>query len=326
MNIAFLYEHPQWSGQLLDCFEGRGVELARVNVADLAFDTSRAPEFDAAINRINIMPSAERDPRVVFQVMHYLKWLEIAGIRVINGSTAHNIGSSKVMQNGVFSNLGLRHPRGIAIYRLSDALEAAAQIGYPVIVKPNIGGSGSGVALFEKKAELEQVVANRSLDLGIDRTGLVQQYINTDGYVYRVEMLGDELFYSIRQQIQQGSFNYCAADGCSTDSPQEEEAGTKETGVEEVDSEEGFDFCAIDGGDRIGVFEPSPAIIDSVAAVLRQCQADLGGVEYFIEQDSGEPVFYDFNPYSNFVSNGPELLGFSPENRYIDFVMGRLAG
>ena len=317
MQIAFLYEHPEWSKALLEAFSGCGIELVPVNVADLVFDTSSRPRFDAAINRINIMPSAETDPRVVFQVMHYLSWLEISGTRVINGAMSHTIGSSKVMQNGVFASLGLRHPKGIAIYRPADAPDAARKIGYPVIVKPNIGGSGSGVALFETEKDLEQAVANRSLDLGIDRSGLVQQYIQSDGYVYRIEMLGDQLFYSIRQKIQEGTFNYCAADGCST-------AGEESTQDNEVETDD-FDFCVINGGDRIKVFDPPGPVIDTVNSIVRRCQADLGGVEYFIEASTGEPVYYDFNPYSNFVSNGSELLGFIPENRYIEYVMGCLA-
>ena len=54
--------------------------------------------------------------------------------------------------------------------------------------------------------------------------------------------------------------------------------------------------------------------------VVRTCGADFGGVEFLMDRRTGTPCYYDFNPYSNFVTNGESLLGFSPEDRFIDFV------
>ncbi len=312
MNIAFLYEHPDWSESLIQAFSKRNLQLLLLNAADLAFDTSRMPgDYDGVINRVNIMPSADRNPKIVFHTLHYLNWLEIAGVRVINGFKAHNIGSSKVMQNAVFSKLGLNHPAGIAIYNDSDVLQAAKDIGYPVIVKPNIGGSGSGIAQFENAAEVELALKNKMLDLGIDGSGIVQQYIHSDGYVYRVEILGDQLFYSIRQTIQEGVFNYCAADGCSTDS------------VAERASEE-FDFCVVESGSGIEVFDAPEQVLSDIVRIIQCCGADVGGVEYFIESGTNKPCYYDYNPYSNFVTDGESLLGFSPEEQYVEFVISKL--
>ena len=310
MEINFLYEHPQWSESLIGAFRGRGVTLTTTNVAELAFATEivQCPSYDLTVNRINIMPSAERPPQVVFQTLHYLGLLEVSGTRVINGARAHFIGASKVMQNAVISKLGLSCPRAIAIYRMQDALAAADEIGYPVIVKPNIGGSGSGIAKFDTREELEDAVKIRSLDLGVDRTGLVQQYIQSDGFIYRIEVLGNQLFYSIRQSIQENNFNYCAADGCSAEQT-------------EADNSDEFDFCAIEGADRIQTFTAEPGIVQDVIRIVKACDADVGGVEYFVDTATGAPCFYDFNPYSNFVTNGEALLGFSPEQRYIDFVL-----
>ncbi len=309
VKIAFLYEHPSWSEALVAAFEQRGVALTPINVAELAFDTDVSDwPYDLVVNRINIMPSAERSPQIVFQTLHYLHWLELAGVRVINGARAHFIGASKAMQNGVFSVLGLGHPRAVAIYRPADALAAADSIGFPVIVKPNIGGSGSGIARYNSREELQEAIRFRTLDLGIDRSGLVQQFIKSDGYVYRVEILGDQLFYSIRQPISEDNYNYCAADGCAAEANRE-------------GSEDAFDFCVLDGPDRIQEFKPSDPIASDVINIVRHCGADVGGVEYFIDSETGLPCYYDFNPYSNFVANGDSLLGFSPENRYINFIL-----
>ena len=309
MNIAILYEHPTWSDSLFEAFNNHAFELTKVNIGDMVFNTEvkTEPAFDLAINRINIMPSASRNPQVAFQTLHYLHWLELSGVRVINGSRSHFIGASKAMQNGIFSSLGLSCPKSIAIYRGEDALAAADSIGYPVVIKPNIGGSGSGVAKYETKEELLAAIRIKSIDLGVDKTGVVQEYIESDGYVYRVEILGNQLFYSIKQKIQDGNFNYCAADGCSTSEGQN------------VDKE-AFDFCVAGTNTGIEVYEPNPSVVNNVVNIIHHCHADVGGVEFFIDQKTGLPCYYDFNPYSNFVSNGESLLGFSPESRFIEFV------
>ncbi len=314
MNIAFLYEHPSWSDTLLEAFEGRAIDLTNINVAELSFATDIQPDnkFDLAINRVNIMPSENCKAQVVFQTLHYLSWLELSGVRVVNGARAHFIGASKAMQNGIFSSLDLPCPRAIAIYRGEDALSAAQQIGYPVIIKPNLGGSGAGVAKYDDEAELKAAIAIKSVDLGIDGTGIVQEYIESDGFVYRVEILGEQLFYSIRQPVQKGSFNYCAADGCAAD-------------TEPVEQSEDFDFCVVGEESRIEVYEPEQAVIDNAIRIIKSCSADIGGVEFLVDQKTGQPCYYDFNPYSNFVSNGEALLGFSPEQTYINFITDLLS-
>ena len=306
MKIGFIYEHPTWSNELISCLESNGIILDLKNVADLAFDTH--PDHgdnQLWINRVNIMPSAQRNPAVVFHTLHYLNWLEHSGARVINGARAHYVGASKAMQNAVFASLKLHYPRAVAIHRPEDALDAARQIGYPVIVKPNIGGSGSGVSKRNSEVELAEAVKFKMLDLGVDNTGLVQQYIESDGFIYRVEILGDQLFYAIRQPIQEGTFNYCAADGCHTDPEPNDE----------------FDFCAIDGADRISTFEPDADTVEQVVQIVQATGADVGGVEYLVDRKTGQLCYYDFNPYSNFVTNGESLLGFSPEQRYTDFIL-----
>ena len=314
MNIAFLYEHPSWSDILLEAFDREAIALKKINVAELSFATQMQgnKQFDLAINRVNIMPSEGRKPEVVFQTLHYLGWLELCGVRVVNGARAHFIGASKAMQNGIFSSLGLNCPRAIAFYRPEDAISAAEEIGYPVIIKPNLGGSGAGVAKYDNEADLKSAIKIKALDLGVDRTGIVQEYIESDGFVYRVEILGDQLFYSIRQPIQEGSFNYCAADGCAADAVPEEES-------------KDFDFCVLGEEPRIEVYQPGQAVVDNVVKIVNHCDADVGGVEFLIDKKTGLPCYYDFNPYSNFVSDGESLLGFSPEQTYIRFIMGLLS-
>lgn len=312
MKIAFLYEHPNWSNQLIQCFKENGIELKLLNIDELAFDTGQLDvDFDLLINRVNIMPYEQHDSAVVFHTLHFLNWLELTNVQVVNGARAHYTGSSKAVQNGIFAKLGLYFPQAIAIYKVADALTAAEKIGYPLIVKPNIGGSGRGVVKYNNSDELQRDINNHVLKLGVDRSGLVQEHIESDGYIYRVEILGDQLFYAIKQKIIADQFNYCAADGCH---------------VPEVHPEQEceFDFCTTDPTAHIELFVPTDDTVAQVVSIIHEAKADVGGVEFLLSQKTDYPCFYDFNPYSNFVSHGERLLGFSPEQRYVDFIKAKI--
>ena len=55
--------------------------------------------------------------------------------------------------------MGLATPRSRVVHRAPDLAGAAEEIGYPLLVKANIGGSGAGIMRFDSAAELKAVVA-----------------------------------------------------------------------------------------------------------------------------------------------------------------------
>lgn len=56
------------------------------------------------------------------------------------------------------------------------ALEAARQLAFPVVIKPNIGGSGAGITSY---ASLDELAA-ADVTLGLDSTALVQEQLPAD--------------------------------------------------------------------------------------------------------------------------------------------------
>lgn len=299
MKIALLYEHPTWSSELVARMFERGLDVTALDVGELH---QSAPDLggphDLWINRVNAMPSAGRPKSVVATTAHLLLSLEMRGQRVVNGFRSHALGGSKIAQAALFGHLGLATPASISIHRQADALQAADTLGYPVLTKPNVGGSGSGIARYDHQADLEIAVNAEAIDLGIDGTGLVQKIVESaDGLVYRIEMLGIELFYATRQPIRAGAFNYCAADGCTVGGPTQ----------------------------AIDVFVPDQQLVAHAAAVMLASATDVGGVEFIVDATTGQPCFFDFNPYSNFVTGQEGALGFDPVDRYLDSVLERVA-
>lgn len=89
-----------------------------------------------------------------------LRWLEFHGRRVINGSTALDIETSKSMQMMYLTAAGLNTPftalhQGLA----QTSKEAATTFRHePVILKPNHGGSGKGIQSFESGGMLAESI------------------------------------------------------------------------------------------------------------------------------------------------------------------------
>ncbi|MGZ0218368.1 MAG: hypothetical protein GWP47_06730 [Actinobacteria bacterium] len=296
MKVAFLYEHPTWTRSLLAAIRARDVEVEAIDVAAFRWRVDQPPPVvDRWINRVNSMPSAGRPEAVVAATGQLLAWLELHAQTVINGSAAHRIGCSKASQGALFAQVGMGTPASLAIIDPAGAPLAAEAIGYPVLTKPNVGGSGVGIQRFDRAEDLVAAVGAGEVDLGIDGTGIVQKVLESaDGMVYRIEIVGPEVLYATAQPLSIGGFNYCAVDGVG--------GGGK--------------------GSTVRLFDPTEDVIGHVRVFMAAAQADVGSVEFIIDANTGQPSFFDFNPYSNFIEGYDDELGFNPIERYVDFVLG----
>ncbi len=56
-------------------------------------------------------------------------------------------------------------------------------------------------------------------------------------------------------------------------------------------------------------------------SILAASQADVGSVEYLVNEADGQVYYYDVNPLSNFVADAPNVVGFDPFARFVDYVL-----
>jgi hypothetical protein len=294
-RVAFLYEHPTWTRSLLAAMRLRDIDVEAIDVATFRWHPDeRPPNADRWINRVNSMPSAGRPAGVVAATCQLLSWLEVHDQTVINGSVAHRLGCSKAAQSDLFAQVGMDTPESVAILSPVDALAAAEATGFPVLTKPNVGGSGSGIGRYDRSEDLSAAIAAGDVDLGVDGTGLVQQVIESDdGIVYRIEMLGSEMLYATAQPLSTDGFNYCAVDGTAVGN----------------------------SGSTVTLIEPGVEVIGQAVAFMSAAHAEVGSIEFIIDAVTGRPSFFDFNPYSNFIEGFDHELGFNPIERYVDFVL-----
>lgn len=306
--IGVFYEHPAWFAPLFAALERRAIPYEKIFVPDHSFDPSQ-PEvpYSVIVNRMSAQPSDRSHPQIVLYVKQYLAYLERIGARVINGYRSYEVGTSKALQITLLHALGLRYPRTRVINLAEQALKAAELVGYPVLFKPNIGGSGTGIQLFSARTELETAVKQKGLDFGIDHTALIQQYLPAkDDAIIRVEILNGDYLYAIRLPMKADNFNYCPADGCNVGAFNHCPIGKAESGRMSTDIE---------------AYRPPGEVIEAVKRIIASSDADLGGVEYLIDDEDGRIYYYDINPLSNFVADARQVIGFDPVENFIDFIV-----
>src|SRR5260221_13066153 len=171
--IAIYYEHPHWFTPLFNELERRGVPFARINAAEHHFDPAHLNGegvYSLFFNRMS--PSAYRrgHGQAIFYTQYYLAHLEQNGKRVVNGQKAFRFETSKALQLSLLESLGLPYPKSRVINSPADAVAAADGLRFPIVIKPNIGGSGAGVKKFDNLDQLEAAVEadNGDIDLGLD--------------------------------------------------------------------------------------------------------------------------------------------------------------
>lgn len=307
--LAIYYEHPDWFRPLFLELDRRGLPYVRLDAANHRFDAGDGrPPYALVFNRMSPSAYLRGHGNAIFYTLHYLAYLKRHGVPVINGYDAYVTETSKALQLSLLDRLGLSYPAARVINHPSQAAPAARGLRFPLVLKPNIGGSGAGVRRFETPDELEQAALGGALDLGIDQTALVQEYVPAaEQRIVRVEVLGGRYLYAIRIYTPGDSFNLCPADVCQT-------VG----GVELVRA-----ACPVDAPKnnlRVEGYTPPPEIVQQVERIMHAAHVDVGGVEYMIDARDGRLYYYDINALSNFVADAPRVVGFDPFARLVDYL------
>lgn len=295
-RLAILYEHPHWFKPLFEELRKAGVQFEEWRADGLAYDLEEREYPDLVLNRMSPSAAWRGHGHAQFAVRDLLAVLEARKVAVVNGAQAYDLEISKVRQMELFRRVGARVPRTKVINHVSMAAKAVEGMAFPVLLKPNCGGAGSGIQRFDSARELE--AKSGTLEFGCDHTALVQEHIpSRDGACYRVEVLDGQVLYCVRIQRDGTGYNLCPADVC-------------ESAAKPV-----FTRC-----------EPHPDAAVTAVAAARRGGLDVCGAEYIIDHRTGEPVFYDLNALSNFVANAEQVVGFNPHRVFVEYLMRRLQG
>ena len=315
LPIAIYYEQPHWFKPLFAELDRRGTPYVALSAVDHIWSPEDHPEeqFSLVLNKMSPSAWNRGHGDQIFYTLGYLEHFEARGVRVINGTAAFRSELSKASQLTLLDTLGLAFPRARVIHRAEHAPAAAQGLRFPVVVKPNIGGSGAGVKRFDTPEQLlEASKTPDALMLGMDTTALVQEFIPArDQSIIRVEVLNGTFLYAIRIGITGDTFDLCPADICRTP-----------VGVDLQRS-----ACSIEATEdqakaklTVEAFTPPADAIADVERIMAAAGIELGGVEYMVDDRDGQRLYYDINALSNFVADGPQVIGFDPFARLVDWL------
>jgi glutathione synthase/RimK-type ligase-like ATP-grasp enzyme len=307
--LAVLFEHPEWQKPLFKALERRGVDYVAVDLKQAAFSDADAPLAPLYFNQASPSAYVRGNTRAVPYALAHMRALEIRGVRVLNGADAFALELSKTAQAALLSSLGVPTPR-VWTFNALEALRArASEIPFPVLLKPEQGGSGARIVLVESFAHLEALLAQRPEHWLPEHLLLLQEYVPSDPArgIVRMEFLGGELLYAMRV-ISHGRFNLCPAPVCN---PEDGQDAVCEISVEQqpVPPAEFFPYKEV----------PAQAVSWG-KAIMSAGKLDVGGIEYLEAQD-GRLAFYDVNANSNLRPSVAQAFGFDPFERVVDYLV-----
>ncbi|MEZ4473076.1 MAG: hypothetical protein R3F60_20295 [bacterium] len=308
-DLIVIHEHPEWQKPLFQALTARGVDFGVFDLKSAAFSEVDAPQARVYFNQASPSAYTRGNTRAVPLGLAFMEDLEAQGVRVLNGARAFRFELSKIFQARTMARLGIDHPRSVAFNDVR-ALEArAGEIGFPAILKPDLGGSGARMYKVESVAEVAHLLSTQPELWLPDNLLILQEYLPHDAPgrgIVRLEFLGGELLYAMRVRSD-GAFNLCPSEVCNP-----------------ANGEDGMCALPTEVPRMAPVFEPYPEVpAEAVATAKRLVAAghlDVAGIEY-LETPDGRRVFYDINANSNLRRPVAEAFGFDPFERVVDFLV-----
>ena len=284
--IGVLDEHPDWLNPLYSVFDKREIPFQKIDISTFSYNPESKDCLPFYINRLS--PSAlNRDHESAFAfTFDFITHLESLGARVINGSHTVLIETSKAKQASILSDLNISQPKTIVLNNINQIEKYICDFQFPILIKPNCGGSGAGIQKFKSPNELKFALEKEKIDIPVNQLFILQEFIKPrDKYIVRMETINGKLAYAMKV-FTDGSFNLCPSDGCDMDrsKPSTDELGycpsTSDTDV------------------RFELYRNPPSdVISAVEKIVAYAGIECGGIEYVVGEDN-QWYIYDNNRIS----------------------------
>lgn len=182
-------------------------EVRVVNASKTPLILGNGGEAEAAVIRTISMV------RALYAASAY----EAMGSFTVNAAEAIMYSGDKVLAYTRLASHKLPLPQTVLALGKDAALEAAASLGYPVVMKPPIGSWGRLVARARNPDELVALLAHREeARTPHQRATILQEYINSGSRDIRCIVIGDEVLGCIERRARKGEWRSNVALGAET--------------------------------------------------------------------------------------------------------------
>lgn len=295
ISVYIIHENDEWLAPMQAAFNRESVPFQEWHLDEGSFDFDSPPPEGVFYSRMSASAHTRGHLYAPEYTASVLTWLEAHGCRVINGTQVLSLELSKVKQYAALQACGIRTPHTIVAVGKDAIREAAHNFGAPLILKPNRGGKGAGVQLFNTLDAVDAYLDSDAYETGPDGTLLIQDYIKSaDSSILRNEFVGGKHLYTVRVDTSQG-FELCPADVCQIEDlacPVGEDPTPK------------FEILKDFTHPNLGLY----------ARFLHENGIEVAGIEMIFDED-GVAWTYDVNTNTNYNPDAEESAGFSGTTR-----------
>lgn len=290
-EVHIIHENSAWLPPLREALDDLGTPFTEWHLDSGFFDFSSSPPAGVFYNRMSASSHTRGHIHAPEYTASVLAWLGAHGRRVINDSRALELEVCKVKQYAALGAFGIRVPKTMVAVGRQAVRDAAAEFGVPLLLKPNRGGKGAGVQLFQSFEALDVYLESELYDAGRDGTVLVQQFIESaDKSIIRCEFVGGRFLYAVKVDTSKG-FELCPADVCQI----EDQA------------------CPVGEapGPRFEILENfHHSNISKYEAFLAANGIEVSGIEMIVDTD-GTAWTYDVNTNTNYNDDAEAAAGIA---------------
>ena len=301
-SVGVIYENDAWLKPLFEALSNSGIAHEGIDVRAHGFDLLDARKHTLYLNRVSPSSYMRGNAGAIAHAHALLATLEATGSMVVNGSRSFRMETSKVSQQLLMNGLGVLTPETHAISNPAAIGDLIDQLRFPLILKPDTGGSGALIRRIENREHLLALIDDSEV-FPPGHLMLLQEIITSvDGTISRVEFVDGEFLLAMKVKPQ-NTFNLCPAEGCPRNPI---EAGL----VADANFEAWPDV-------------PQDAVAQA-REILRAAQLDIGGVEW-METADGRRVFIDINATSVYREDMQKALGVDGFQVVCDYLTRELA-
>lgn len=298
-RIHVIHENPDWLPPLAAAFDQRDLPWVEWNLSCGTVDLNATPPQGVFYNRMSASSHTRGHRYAAEFTAAVLAWLKRHGRRIVNGSRALDLEISKVRQYAALEEAGIAVPRTVVTLAEPSRIAEAARAHFgaePVILKPNRGGKGLGVHLFQDVDALEGYLqALPDEEHPADGLWLLQEYARAaHPVITRAEFVGGRFLYAVEVDTSAG-FELCPADVCAV----------------------GDAFCPAEA--PAPRFRVTPDGIEAdlrrkLEGFLRANDIEVAGIE-FIRTADGRVLTYDVNTNTNYNPEAEANAGLAGTDR-----------
>jgi hypothetical protein len=295
-QVHIIHENDAWIEPLRREFAALGTPCREWFLDRGLLDLTAPPPPGVFYNRMSASSHTRGHTYAPEYAAAVIEWLERHGRTVVNGRRALQLEVSKVAQYQALAAFGIPTPPTIAVVGTEAIPEAAARLGFPVILKHNRAGKGLGVRLVLSAAGLDEALAqiegsNDEHARPRDGIWLVQRYIRSpEPCITRAEFVGGKFLYAVRVDTSEG-FELCPADVCQVPT--------------------GSACPAVAPAAKFQVIEGfSHPLINRWEAFLQANGIGVGAIEFATDTE-GQAWSYDVNTNTNYNPEAEARAGVS---------------